>query len=400
MVLKENKNKGKKRFLLTFSIANVLIGVVFYPLIPFLLSCFPGVSKNIPLEISDIHQGSQIIFIGTIIIILGINSLISRYFFKSFVKRITIVTQSLKALTEGGKIDLDKKIPVTSNDEIGDLVIAFNMVLDLEKENIKKLGERHEMLIQSERLAALGQMIGGIAHNLKTPIVSTAGGTEALKDLISEYRESVDDLSVTKEDHLQIAGEMLDWVKEIRSHCAYMSEIISAVKEQAVQMNYSSGYGFTLEELIKRIDILMKYELKKYNCMMEMDLQVDMQTEIQGELNNLVQVFNNLITNAIHAYDGQGGRICLKVAQNDNSVLEFEVKDYGKGIDQEVCKRLFKEMVTTKGVKGTGMGLYMSYLTIKGKFGGNIRFESVEGEGTAFYLTVPVANNRANMEVS
>ncbi len=339
-------------------------------------------------------------FLMSFFVLLCINIFILSYFSKSISDDISLVAHNLNDLAEGGKIDLDKKIPVTSNDEIGDLVIAFNKIQDLEKENIRKLKERHEMLIQSERLAALGQMIGGIAHNLKTPIVSISGGTEALKDLINEYQDSVDDLSVTKEDHREIAGEMLDWVKEIRSHCAYMSDIISAVKEQAVQMNYSSGFGFTLEELIKRIDILMKYELKKYNCRMEMDIQVDIQTEIQGELNNLVQVFNNLIINAIHAYDGRGGKIDLRITRNQKGDLEFGIKDYGKGMAQEVRERLFKEMVTTKGTKGTGMGLYMSYLTIKGKFGGTIRFESEEGKGTAFYLTVPVANSRTDAEVS
>ena len=144
----------------------------------------------------------------------------------------------------------------------------------------------------------------------------------------------------------------------------------------------------------------MKYELKKYNCRIEMDIQVDLQTEIEGELNNLVQVFNNLILNAIQAYDEQGGKIDLIItAQNES--IEFVVKDYGKGIAPEIKDRLaFKEMVTTKGAKGTGIGLYMSYLTVKGKFGGNIWFESEQGEGTVFHLTVPVSKNRPNTEVS
>ncbi|NLY76302.1 MAG: HAMP domain-containing histidine kinase [Firmicutes bacterium] len=340
-----------------------------------------------------------ITFLGTFIMLLILNSIVLYYFSSSLSEDISLVAQSLTNLAEGEKVDLDQKIPVTSNDEIGDLVVAFNKILDLEKENIRKIHEKHEMLIQSERLASLGQMIGGIAHNLKTPIMSIAGGTEALKDLINEYRESVDDLNVTKEDHLEIAGEMLEWVKEIKSHCAYMSDIISAVKEQAVQMNYSSGYSFTLEELVKRIEILMKYELKKYNCRIEMDIQVDLQTEIEGELNNLVQVFNNLILNAIQAYDEQGGKIDLIItAQNES--IEFVVRDYGKGIAPEIKDRLFKEMVTTKGAKGTGIGLYMSYLTVKGKFGGNIWFESEQGEGTVFHLTVPVSKNRHNTEVS
>jgi two-component system NtrC family sensor kinase len=272
--------------------------------------------------------------------------------------------------------------------------------LDLKKEYLKKLREKHEIMIQKERLTALGRMIGGIAHNLKTPIVSIVGGTEALKDLINEYRESVEDLSLTQADHKEIAEEMFDWVKEIRSHCAYMSDIISAVTEQAAQMNYPSGYSFTLESLLKRIDILMKYELKKYNCVLNIDVQVDREAEIQGGLNNLAQVFNNLILNAIQAYDGQGGKIDFNITRNQNGDLEFEVKDYGKGISQEVGKRLFKEMFTTKGAKGTGIGLFMSYLTIKHKFGGTIRFESEEGKGTVFYITVPTIDSRAGAEVS
>lgn len=269
----------------------------------------------------------------------------------------------------------------------------------MKENNIKKLMKKHEMMIQRERLAALGQMIGGIAHNLKTPIVSIAGGTEALKDLINEYRESVEELSVTQADHKEIAEEMLDWVKEIRFHCAYISDIISAVKEQAAQMNYTPKYVFTLEELLKQINILMKYELKRYNCVLNMDVQVDREAELEGGLNNLAQVFNNIILNAIQAYDGQGGKIDLKMTRNQNGDLMFEVKDYGKGMSQEVRKRLFKEMFTTKDAKGTGIGLLISYLTIKDKFGGTIRFESEEGKGTAFYLTIPAIASRADTEV-
>lgn len=341
-----------------------------------------------------------IFFLTNFIILLFINVFVLYYFSKSLSDDISLVAQNLNDLAESDEVNLDKKLPVTSNDEIGDLVIAFNKIQELEKENLRKLKERHEMLIQSERLAALGQMVGGIAHNLKTPIVSIAGGTEALKDLINEYQESVDDLCVTKEDHLEIAEEMLNWIKEIKSHCAYMSDIITAVREQAVQMNYSSGYCFTLEELVKRIEILMNYELKKYNCQIDLDVQVNRQIEIQGELNNLVQVFNNLINNAIQAYDDQGGKIHLKITTNQNQDLEFEIRDYGKGIDQEIRKRLFKEMVTTKGAKGTGMGLYMSYLTVKGKFGGEIWFESEENKGTAFHITIPMSYGRNDMEVS
>ena len=75
--------------------------------------------------------------------------------------------------------------------------------------------------MERERLASLGQLIGGIAHNLKTPIMSISGATEGLTDLIKEYDESIGDPEVTNEDHHAIAKDMSEWVDKIKTHTAY-----------------------------------------------------------------------------------------------------------------------------------------------------------------------------------
>jgi signal transduction histidine kinase/heme/copper-type cytochrome/quinol oxidase subunit 4 len=256
-----------------------------------------------------------------------------------------------------------------------------------------------ETLMERERLASLGQLIGGIAHNLKTPIMSLSGGIEALKDLVKEYEQSIDDLRVNKEDHYEIAGEMLEWLNKMKPYCSYMSDVISAVKGQAVQMNDSTTSSFTLDELIKRVNILMIQELKRYHCKLNTDFQVDMNLELKGEVNNLVQVFDNIIVNAIEAYEESYGCIDLKIVKSGNNV-EFSFKDYGRGIPEEVKDKLFKEMVTTKGKNGTGLGLYMSYSTIKGKFGGDMWFESEEGKGTTFFISIPYTKDKTYQEVS
>lgn len=332
--------------------------------------------------------GAIMFFVISFISLLGINIFVLYYFSKTLSDDISLVATSLSQIATGKNVDLDQKLPVISNDEIGDLVIAFNKIQEREKEHIHSIIENQNMIRERARLASLGQMIGGIAHNLKSPIMSLAGGIEALKDLVKEYDESVDDHSVTTEDHHQIAGEMLSWLNEMRPYCTYMSDIITAVKDQAVQLNDSSSASFTMNELVKRVEILMKYELKKYNCTINLDLQTDFDIQIYGEINNLVQVFNNLIINAIQAYGGQGGRIDFRVNADEKKV-EFQVSDSGAGIPAEIRERLFKEMVTTKGAKGTGLGLYMSHLTIKGRFGGQMWFESQEGQGTTFYISIP-----------
>ena len=118
------------------------------------------------------------------------------------------------------------------------------------------------MLMERERLASLGQLIGGIAHNLKTPIMSISGAAEALTDLTKEYDNSIDDPEVTHEDHHDIAKDMNSWISKIKSYTEYMSDIITAVKGQAVTLSETENVTFDIEELIKRVNILMKHELK------------------------------------------------------------------------------------------------------------------------------------------
>ncbi|HOL92558.1 MAG TPA: HAMP domain-containing sensor histidine kinase, partial [Clostridiales bacterium] len=291
----------------------------------------------------------------------------------------------------------DRKLPVTSNDEIGDLVVAFNKILELAKANIESIEQKQAILIERERLASLGQLIGGIAHNLRTPIMSISGAIEALKDLVYEYRDSIGDRSVNEQDHMEIAGEMLTWLDKMKPYCAYMSDVISAVKGQAVQMTASGTVRFTVDEAVKRVELLLKHELKRHHCVLNIMRNIDMRTEIRGEVSNLVQVLDNIIINAMQAYDGQAGTIDMEIVRSGDNV-EFIIRDYGKGIPQNVANRLFREMITTKGKKGTGLGLYMSYSTIKGRFGGSITFTSKEGCGTTFFISIPCITNSGQEE--
>ena len=128
--------------------------------------------------------------------------------------------------------------------------------------DMQALEKNQNTLIERERLASLGQMVGGIAHNLKTPIMSIAGATDGLEDLITEYDKSIDDPEVTKDDHHAIAKDMRSWISKIKTYDSYMSDVITAVKGQAVNMNDDKPIKFTVKELLNRVSILMKHELK------------------------------------------------------------------------------------------------------------------------------------------
>lgn len=256
--------------------------------------------------------------------------------------------------------------------------------------DMQTIKNNQDMLLERERLASLGQLIGGIAHNLKTPIMSISGAAEGLTDLVKEYEASVGDPEVTVQDHHDIAKDMKDWIEKIHSYTEYMSDIITAVKGQAVTMSEEQAVSFTLDELVKRVNILMKHELKNALVELNVSMQVNEQTVLKGNINSLVQVINNMISNAIQAYDGKPDNKIDLILKKENNNIIISVKDYGCGLPDEVQKKLFKEMITTKGKNGTGLGLFMSYSTIRAHFNGNMTFETEQGKGTTFNIILPL----------
>ena len=280
--------------------------------------------------------------------------------------------------------------PIKSdNTSLGTLVLLKDITQH--KEDMETIRNNPDRLMERERLAGLGQLIGGIAHNLKTPIMSIAGAVQGLENLIKEYDESIDDPVVNSQDHHDIARDMEEWIPKIRAHLEYMSDIITTVKGQAVaSLSSDTSEEFTVDELIKRVNILMKHELKNAYIYMNVMMKTDENQILKGNVNSLVQVVNNMISNAIQAYAGKKDQnIELVVSKKENNIV-ISITDFAGGLPKEVQDRLFKEMVTTKGKNGTGLGLYMSYSNIKAHFGGDITYVTEQGKGTTFNIIIPI----------
>ena len=336
----------------------------------------------------NIDYSESLTFLIIYAFVLFIISAVILYIFsKSLSKDISEISDNFDRLCTN---DFGKTLPVTTNDEIGDLINSFNLVQKYSQNQLDLIKSNQEVLMEKERLATLGQMVGGIAHNLKTPIMSISGASEGLKDLINEYDKSIEDSEVTVNDHHDIAKDMKNWVEKIDNYTAYMSDIITAVKGQAVTLSAQEIVSFTVNELVKRVEILMKHELKHSLINLNIHMNVDENLTLNGDINNLVQVLNNLISNAIQAYDGAENQSIDLDFNKEGKNLVISVTDYGKGIPEDIQEKIFKEMVTTKGKNGTGLGLFMSYSNIRAHFNGNMRFESEVGKGTTFEIVLPV----------
>ncbi len=279
--------------------------------------------------------------------------------------------------------------PLELNGQVSGFAVLFKDITSL-RESMQRLQESQERMMEQERFAFLGQMIGGLAHNLKTPIMSIAGSISEAEVLVDECVSSMSDEDVTDEDYLEIYGEMREWFTRAREATVYMSDIITAIKDQARQISADENISFTMSEVLRRCTLLMRHELMNSGCKLTHVYDNTEEISLQGDVNNLVQVIGNLLSNAIYAQKQiAAGEIELEI-NHDDKQLYIKVKDRGPGISEKVASQLFKNMITTKGSMGSGLGLFISNTVIRGKFKGSMWGENREGGGSIFGIAIPL----------
>ena len=280
--------------------------------------------------------------------------------------------------------------PVFVKDNVGGYVSIFKD-MSLVKQNMQQIANQQMRMMENDRLAFLGQMVGGLAHNLKTPIMSISGSLLALEKLIVECQESIGDPEVVADDYREIYGEMTQWLSRMQEAGTYMSDIINAVKGQAQNMGTSAEAEFSLDEALRRVQLLLRHELQAAGCILKVTPVIASNgVLVQGDINNMVQVVNNLVSNAIDAQKPNGKREIEVDAFWDDKEFCFTVKDYGTGLPENSKKNLFHHMVTSKGTKGTGLGVFISNSVIHAKFEGSMWYEDNPEGGTIMGIRLPM----------
>lgn len=320
--------------------------------------------------------------------------------FKEVMRKVNVIKESIVFEHHFCEENFDKYFnieitPIISGENhLGTIILLKDITQN--KADLKKISEQQEQIIEKERLASLGMLMGGISHNLKTPIMSISGCIIALEDLTKEYHESVGNSIVSEDDHHEIADEMSTNINDIKAHFSYMSNALTAIKNQVAGSDTPKAISFTLEEIIQNIEFLMKYEVKSNFCNLIISNETKNNSLIKGDIGTLVQIIDNLISNSIQSYgkitNTSGTDIATRIIEftifENGDYIVFKIKDYGRGVPQAIKDKLFKEMVTTKGKDGSGIGLYLSYSKVKGMFKGDMWLESEEDKGASFYIKV------------
>jgi two-component system, NtrC family, sensor kinase len=253
-------------------------------------------------------------------------------------------------------------------DEYSYLAMAINQMLH-------ELQAREDQLRQSVKMAAVGTLTSGIAHELNNPLNNIALNTESLLDSFSELGE---------EQKLRMLEQIYAQVERASST---VRSLLDFTRREPLTFAATS-----LAKEIRHTAGLAVNELELAGVDLDLELDDDL-PQVMGNPRNLQQVFLNLILNAIQAMPG-GGRIRVRGAV-ENDFVRVDVSDNGCGIPREHLDKVFDPFFTTKETgEGTGLGLSVSYGIVE-KHGGRITVESELGEGTTFSVYLPVARDHS-----
>ena len=341
-------------------------------------------------------------------------------------RRIGMLSNWMLSMAEG---DLEMRAEIGGRDEVAEMAAALdvfrrhalevqrlNLVEELAEELqgkndeledvLSQLQQAQDQIVMREKLAALGELTAGVAHEIRNPLNFVNNFSEASGELVDELKE------ILEEEGVELTEEQRDLVEEITSDLTSNVERIHSHGQRAnriVQDMLSMGRGSQewqasdINALVDQHALLAYHSARATNPDFQLDIVREFDPEA-GELEvipqDLGRVFLNMVSNACHATNerrvaGEGGSesywptLTLATKRNDDGV-EIRIRDNGTGIPDDVIEKIFNPFFTTKPTdQGTGLGLAISSDIVR-RHGGHIRVESVPGESTDMIVELPL----------
>jgi len=314
----------------------------------------------------------------------------------------TIVDQPVTAVRRAGgdtRYVLTRKIPLL--DPNGQPSHMIGISLDVTERELaeqalarrqKELEAAHQALkvnqnklLIAEKMAALGRLTAGIAHEMNTPLAAILAALAEMDALVAEYADSVDDPDVTVDDHHQIVAEMRHCAALATRSAQRAAAFVRSIKHHTRRQGNEERVRFAVVPALEESILLLDHQFKRQRCSVRLDAP-DPSLEVTGTPGGLGQVVTNLLTNALDA----GAHAIVVRAAGSPAGIELAVQDDGGGIAPADLRRIFEPMFTTKPFgQGTGLGLAIVHDIVVEQFGGRIDVASTPGAGTCVTLHFP-----------
>jgi signal transduction histidine kinase len=382
----QSSNKTLKLFIskLTFiAIAILIVSLIFLTLLGFIIN--KKISQPITTIIGSIqtisqkkdfsHRIAKLPFTELDILARTINILLSRID-SHIVKQNEIHQHALQQnnnLTE--KINTRTDALKQSNQEL--------------LSTLETLHQFQDQLVETEKMASLGDIVAGIAHEVNTPIGLGVTASTVLADRLKEIKQSFEDKTLKSSQLKKFLNEGEENIDIIYRNLARAAKLISSFKKVAVDQSSADIRQFNINELLEEVTLTLKRKIKQENVTLAIDCPHNLIIESKpGPIN---QILINLIINSIiHGFEHKTqGMINISISYLNES-LHVSYQDDGIGIDEKIKSRVFDPFTTTKRGSGSGLGLHLVFNLVTQALNGHIDFESDTDHGTLFNITFPV----------
>jgi two-component system NtrC family sensor kinase len=345
-----------------------------------------------------------LVSIGIMLVMAVAASLLGTYLARRLVIPLVNLTETATRIA-GGEMKL--QIELGGSQEAIRLGVAFNSMTAQLRELIGSLEQRVEdrtrkleqayetlqkqqqALVITEKMASLGRLTAGIAHEMNTPLAAVRAALANAEELIKEYQASIGDASVSDKDHYEIARELHSAAQLADKAAERAAGFVRGIKSQTLGLAAQEGRPIDAVVAVEDALLLLNHALRQGKCALDFK-KPDDEIRLVGVPGRLEQIVTNLVNNAIDASYPQGGAITLSLEKHLEFV-ELQVSDHGSGIPPENISKIYDPMFSTKPFgSSTGLGLTIVHDIVMGEFGGSIDVASEVGQGTTFTIRLPL----------
>lgn len=256
-------------------------------------------------------------------------------------------------------------------------------------DTLERLKKAQQQLVRSEKMAALGGLVSGMAHEINTPIGVAVTAASHLAELNKVFSNTYGKGPLRRRDLDLFITETREASNMVLANLKRAAQLIGSFKTVSVDQACEEGRSFLLKEYLA--DILVSLQPKLRKTEHKVTLECDETLKIRSYPGAIAQIVTNLLVNSLmHGYrEGETGNIVIAAKLHDTS-LELSYQDDGRGMEEAVLQKVFDPFFTTaRGAGGTGLGLYLVYHIVTHQFNGTIECISQPGKGSRFVIWLP-----------
>jgi signal transduction histidine kinase len=276
-------------------------------------------------------------------------------------------------------------------EEVNQRTVALKSANNELIQTLEKLHQFQRQIVENEKMASLGDMVAGVAHEVNTPIGLGITASTMMLDRLAVIDQQFKGKTLKASAMERFINESRENLNIIYRNLDRAAQLISSFKQVAVDQTSEEAREVNVKQLIEETLMSMRPRLKKVTHTINIDCPETLNVMCKaGPLN---QILINLIMNSlIHAFETvENGKIDVIARLTDDQKLKIIYKDNGSGIPTSIKKRIFDPFVTTKrGQGGSGLGMHLVFNLVTQALNGNIKLDSEEGNGVEFTLTFPV----------